>query len=163
MTPPSPAPQTHAPSTATAFPAAAAAAATKTTAAARVSTRVDSTPLATSHSFHSPHHGAELCFTGVVRGLEQGSPIRGICYSAYLPMAQARLRALAEETAADHPQALIYIHHTLGEVAAGQASILMAVATPHSAEAFAVSQTLLRRLKMEVPIWKKPIESVDPP
>ena len=172
MTPPSPAPQAHAhahaPSTEAADTAATAAAAaatagTKATAAARVSTRVDSSPLATSHSFHSPHHGAELCFTGVVRGLEQGSPIHGICYTAYLPMAQARLRALAEETAADHPQALIYIHHTLGEVAAGQASILLAVATPHSAEAFAVSQTLLRRLKLEVPIWKKPIEALDCP
>ena len=159
MPPPSPAPQPHAPATAAAVPAVPAVPAA--TAAARVSTRVDSTPLATSHSFHSPHHGAELCFTGVVRGMEQGSPIRGICYTAYLPMAQARLRALAEETAADHPQALIYIHHTLGEVAAGQASILMAVATPHSAEAFAISQTLLRRLKMEVPIWKKTIEAAD--
>ena len=169
MTPPSPAPHAHAhaPSTEAAdtdaTAAAAATAGTKATAAARVSTRVDSSPLATSHSFHSPHHGAELCFTGVVRGLEQGSPIQGICYTAYLPMAQARLRALAEETAADHPQALIYIHHTLGEVAAGQASILLAVATPHSAEAFAVSQTLLRRLKLEVPIWKKPIEALDCP
>ena len=168
MTPPSPAPHAHAPSTEAADTAATAAAAaatagTKATAAARVSTRVDSSPLATSHSFHSPHHGAELCFTGVVRGLEQGSPIHGICYTAYLPMAQGRLRALAEETAADHPQALIYIHHTLGEVAAGQASILLAVATPHSAEAFAVSQTLLRRLKLEVPIWKKPIEALDCP
>ena len=160
MPPPSPAPHTHDPATATTATTATAAA-TATTATARVSTRVDSTPLATSHSFHSPHHGAELCFTGVVRGMEQGSPIRGICYTAYLPMAQARLRALAEETAADHPQALIYIHHTLGEVAAGQASILMAVATPHSAEAFAISQTLLRRLKMEVPIWKKTIEAAD--
>ena len=43
------------------------------------------------------------------------------------------------------------------------ASILLAVATPHSAEAFAVSQTLLRRLKLEVPIWKKPIEALDCP
>lgn len=168
MTPPSPAPHANAPSTAgntntTATAAAAATTGTKATAAARVSTRVDSTPLATSHSFHSPHHGAELCFTGVVRGLEQGSPIHGICYTAYLPMAQARLRALAEETAVDHPQALIYIHHTLGEVAAGQASILLAVATPHSAEAFAVSQTLLRRLKLEVPIWKEPIAAADCP
>lgn len=160
MTPPSPAPHAHAQSTEA---AATTTTGTKATAAERVSTRVDSTPLATSHSFHSPDHGAELCFTGVVRGMEQGSPIRGISYTAYLPMAQARLRALAEETAADHPQALIYIHHTLGEVAAGEASILLAVATPHSAEAFAVSQTLLRRLKLEVPIWKKPMEALDCP
>jgi len=123
----------------------------------RVTTRVDDQPVAAAHPFDSPRHGAELCFLGVVRGTEAGRPIRGIRYTAYLPMAQATLSALADEVAAEHPEALIDIHHTVGEVGAGQASVLIAVATPHSAEAFAVSQELLRRLKAEVPIWKEPL------
>jgi len=123
----------------------------------RVTTRVDDQPVAATHTFGSPRHGAELCFRGVVRGTEAGRPIRGIRYTAYLPMAQATLRAMADEVAAEHPEALVHIHHTVGEVGAGQASVLIAVATPHSAEAFAVSLELLRRLKAEAPIWKEPL------
>lgn len=123
----------------------------------RVTTRVDDQPVAASHTFGSPRHGAELCFRGVVRGLEAGQPIRAIRYTAYLPMARASLQALADAAAADHPHALITIHHRLGDVAAGEASLLLAVATPHSAEALALLETLLRRLKAEVPIWKQPL------
>jgi molybdopterin synthase catalytic subunit len=127
----------------------------------RVTTRVDDLPVPPAHTFDSPLHGAELCFRGVVRGLEAGQPIRGIRYTAYLPMARATLQALAEAAAADHPSALIHIHHRIGDVDAGEASLLLAVATPHSAEALALLESLLRRLKAEVPIWKQPLPIVD--
>lgn len=123
----------------------------------RVSTRVDDQPVADTHEFRSPRHGAELCFRGVVRGHEAGAPIRAIRYTAYVPMARATLQELAECLAAAHPNALIHIHHTLGDVVAGEASLLLAVATPHSAESLALVQALLRRLKAEVPIWKEPL------
>lgn len=122
-----------------------------------VTTRIDDDPVADHHVFGSPRHGAELCFRGVVRGTEAGQPIRAIRYTAYLPMARATLQALADDLAAAHPNALIHIHHTLGEVAAGQASLLLAVATPHSAESLQLLEHLLRRLKAEVPIWKLPL------
>ncbi|MFN0127572.1 MAG: molybdenum cofactor biosynthesis protein MoaE [Verrucomicrobiales bacterium] len=121
----------------------------------RVTTRVAPDRIPQSFSFGSPRHGAEICFRGVVRGEEKGQPIAGIRYSAYLPMAQATLRSLAEDTAAAHPDALIHVHHVIGEVAAGEASLLLAVATPHSAEAMELLEHLLRRLKEEVPIWKE--------
>jgi len=123
----------------------------------RVTTRVDDQPVAATHVFGSPHHGAELCFRGVVRGSEAGEAIRAIRYTAYLPMARAKLQELAEGQAAEHPNAFIHVHHRLGEVAAGEASLLLAVATPHSAESLALVQELLRRLKAEVPVWKLPL------
>lgn len=129
----------------------------------RVTTRIDDNPVADAHIFGSPGHGAELCFRGVVRGTEAGEPIRALRYTAYLPMARATMQALAENLAAAHPDALIHIHHTLGEVAAGKASLLLAVATPHSAESLDLLQNLLRRLKAEVPIWKLPLPAHTPP
>lgn len=123
----------------------------------RVTTRIDDQPVAAAHSFASPRHGAELCFHGVVRGHENGRPIRAIRYTAYLPMARASLHTLAHTTATDHPDALISIHHRLGDVPAGEASLLIAVATPHSAESMTLLEILLRRLKTEVPIWKEPL------
>ena len=138
-------------------------AATIPTAQSRVTTRIDDHPVAASHTFGSPRHGAELCFRGVVRGTEAGQPIRAIRYTAYLPMARASLQSLADAAAADHPDALLSIHHRLGDVAAGEASLLLAVAAPHSAEALALLEKLLRRLKAEVPIWKQPLPEGDTP
>jgi molybdopterin synthase catalytic subunit len=127
----------------------------------RITTRIDDQPVAAAHPFASPRHGAELCFHGVVRGLEDSRPIRAIRYTAYLPMARASLQALAETTAADHPDALIAIHHRLGDVAAGEASLLIAVATPHSAESMSLLEKLLRRIKSDVPIWKEPLPAAE--
>jgi molybdopterin synthase catalytic subunit len=76
-------------------------------------------------------------------------------------MARATLQTLADAAAADHPSALIHIHHRIGDVDAGEASLLLAVATPHSAEALALLESLLRRLKSEVPIWKQSLPIVD--
>lgn len=124
---------------------------------ARVTTRIDDQPVLGSLVFGSERHGAELAFRGVVRGHEAGQPIRAIRYSAYLPMARATLQAIAISEAAAHPDALVHIHHRIGEVPAGEASLLLAVATPHSAEAVELVQILLRRLKSEIPIWKEPL------
>jgi molybdopterin synthase catalytic subunit len=40
-------------------------------------------------------------------------------------------------------------------VAAGQASVAIAVAAPHRAAAYAASRQALERLKREAPIWKR--------
>ena len=47
-----------------------------------------------------PGEGAEVQFLGVVRGEEKGQVIRGIEYSAYLPMAERMLRELVDQGAA---------------------------------------------------------------
>jgi molybdopterin synthase catalytic subunit len=121
----------------------------------RVETVLSDQPVPDRHVFHSPTHGAEIQFRGVVRGWEEGRRLEGIRYSAYAPMATAKLRALATEAASTHPEALVFIHHVVGFVPAGEASVLLAIAMPHSAEAFALCAEMLRRLKTEVPIWKE--------
>ena len=47
------------------------------------------------------------------------------------------------------------IVHRLGEVPVGEASVLIAVASPHRAAAYEASRTALERLKAEIPIWKR--------
>ena len=121
----------------------------------RVTTVLSDQPVPDRHVFHSPAHGAEIQFRGVVRGFEEGRAIEGIRYTAYEPMARAILHGIALELASTHPEALIFIHHVIGFVPTGAASVLVAVAMPHSAKAFALCQELLRRLKSEVPIWKE--------
>ena len=45
--------------------------------------------------------------------------------------------------------------HRLGPLAIGEASVAVAVASPHRAEAFAACRYAIDTLKARVPIWKK--------
>ncbi len=45
--------------------------------------------------------------------------------------------------------------HRLGEVGLGEASVAVAVSSPHRRDAFAAAEWLMDRLKQEVPIWKQ--------
>ena len=99
--------------------------------------------------------GAEVRFLGVVRGTENTTPIRGIDYSAYEPMALHMMQQLRTEALALFGQHDLRLHHRLGFVAAEEPSIIIAVRTKHSAAAFEICQWYLAAVKKTVPIWKK--------
>ncbi|MEM6279767.1 MAG: molybdenum cofactor biosynthesis protein MoaE [Verrucomicrobiota bacterium] len=110
-----------------------------------------------SHFEPSTEHGADIRFHGVVRDREEGRPIRGIRYSFYEGMALKELHRIAETMTEEYPDHLVLIHHKIGFVAAGEASILIRVQTAHSAEGFEISREYLARIKKTVPIWKEPV------
>ncbi|MCA1962732.1 MAG: molybdenum cofactor biosynthesis protein MoaE [Prosthecobacter sp.] len=105
----------------------------------------------------APGQGAEVRFLGTVRGLEEGRPISGIDYTAYLPMAERVLDRLLREGQEKHGPHEVFIQHRLGFVAAEEPSILIRVRTRHSAEAFDLCRWYLREVKTQVPIWKRPL------
>ena len=51
--------------------------------------------------------------------------------------------------------ARIALRHRLGYVPAGEASIAIAVAAPHRAEAYDASRYVIEETKKRVPVWKK--------
>ena len=101
--------------------------------------------------------GAEVQFLGTVRGIEDGRPITGIDYSAYLPMAEKMLAELCARGTQDHGLLGVFIQHRLGFVAANDPSIIIRVKTKHSAEAFDLCRWYLKEIKTHVPIWKRPV------
>jgi molybdopterin synthase catalytic subunit len=120
----------------------------------------------------SPARGAVLLFLGTVRdrerqrnaeagsggeagGVSPARPVERLTYSAYRPMAEERLLGIVEEIEAAHDGLALAVVHRLGEVPAGEASVAIAAASPHRAEAYAASREALERLKREVPIWKR--------
>lgn len=107
-------------------------------------------------------HGADLRFHGVVRDLEEGRPISGIDYSHYESMALNELRRIGQSMASDFPEHQALVHHVIGFVPAGEASLLIRVQTTHSASAFEICREYLRRIKATVPVWKKPVFVADP-
>ena len=49
----------------------------------------------------------------------------------------------------------VAIHHRHGLLNVGETAVLIAVGSPHRAEAFAACREVIEALKVEVPIWKK--------
>lgn len=104
-----------------------------------------------------PDHGAALLFVGTTRGLTAGQRTLTLEYEAYEPMAVAALRAIGDEIAARWPGTLCAIHHRIGRVDVGEASVLIAVSSPHRADGYEASRYAIERLKQTVPIWKREV------
>ncbi|MEM1157006.1 MAG: molybdenum cofactor biosynthesis protein MoaE [Verrucomicrobiota bacterium] len=98
--------------------------------------------------------GAVVEFQGIVRGTEDGEPIRALDYEAHPSMAEKELLKITSELAAKHfCDRLIFIHR-VGEVPVGEMSLYLRVDARHRAEAFGFCQKLIDRMKQDVPIWK---------
>jgi len=65
------------------------------------------------------------------------------------------LQQIISELEASEPGLRVAIVHRLGEIPVGEASVAIAVSSPHRDAAYAASRTALERLKQEVPIWKR--------
>jgi len=104
-----------------------------------------------------PDAGAQLSFDGVVRPLEAGRPIAGLHYQVYEPMASLMLRKLAKDVCGRFHLLALRVEHSRGEVLAGQCSFRLRVASTHRKEALEAMGQFIDRLKLDVPIWKKPI------
>ncbi|WP_405550817.1 molybdenum cofactor biosynthesis protein MoaE [Streptomyces sp. NBC_01171] len=100
--------------------------------------------------------GGTALFVGTVRDHDGGRSVSSLEYSAH-PSAEAELRRVAEEIAAEFPvRALAAVHRT-GLLAIGDVAVITAVSCPHRAEAFAACRKLIDTLKHEVPVWKRQI------
>ena len=99
--------------------------------------------------------GATAVFLGTVRNAPEDGPVTGIEYSAYREMADAEFGRIVAEALSRWPEARISLRHRLGWIPTGAASIAIAVATPHRAEAYDCSRFLIEETKKRVPIWKQ--------
>ncbi len=101
--------------------------------------------------------GAINVFIGTVRDHTQGRRVVRLEYEAYEPMAIAEMRKMAEATMQRFPVQCIAIHHRVGTLHIGDVAVVIAVSTPHRAEAFEACRYAIDTLKQTVPIWKKEI------
>jgi molybdopterin synthase catalytic subunit len=103
----------------------------------------------------APEDGAVLLFWGVVRNHHEGRAVSHLEYDAYAPMAEAKLAALVDEARRRWPVGQIAVVHRIGRLEIGEASVGIAVASPHRAEAYEASRHIIEQLKLRVPIWKR--------
>ncbi len=99
--------------------------------------------------------GATVLFVGTVRGESGGRRVLGIEYEAYRPMAEAELSRIEREALERFDVSRVLIVHRTGRLAVGEASVAVAVASPHRAEAFEACRFAMDAVKRAAPIWKK--------
>ena len=100
--------------------------------------------------------GAVIDLWGVVRPIEDGRRIEGIDYEAHHEMAEHQLKRIAEQAADRFDLKLVIVHHRIGFIAVGEASLFVQVASLHRGEGFRATQWIVDELKKSVPIWKRP-------
>jgi molybdopterin synthase catalytic subunit len=103
-----------------------------------------------------PSCGASVVFSGTVRDHAEGRRgVSSLDYEAYAEEVEPRLSALATEARkrwVDLGRVLLW--HRSGPMAVGETSVIVAVSSPHRAEAFEAARWCIDTLKATVPIWK---------
>ncbi len=102
-----------------------------------------------------PGSGGLVTFIGSVRDYSEGNRVTLLEYEAYEPMAIEKLEQVIREAQDRWPVQAMAIQHRLGRLEIGEDAVIIAVACPHRAEAFAACRYAIDRLKEIVPIWKK--------
>ncbi|HEY2415552.1 MAG TPA: molybdenum cofactor biosynthesis protein MoaE [Pirellulaceae bacterium] len=98
--------------------------------------------------------GAVVHFLGTTREFTRGRRTASLDYECYPQMAEKKLAELEAEARRRWPLTGCSIVHRLGHLELGEASIAIAVSSPHRADAFAAGQWLIDTIKEVVPIWK---------
>jgi molybdopterin synthase catalytic subunit len=98
--------------------------------------------------------GAVVLFLGTTREFTHGRRTASLDYECYPQMAEQKLAELEAEARGRWPITGCIITHRLGHLGLGEASIAIAVSSPHRAAAFAAGQWLIDTIKEVVPIWK---------
>jgi len=99
--------------------------------------------------------GAVSTFVGLVRNHNQSRSVRYLEYEAYEPLALKAFEHIVAEAAQKWPGATVAIHHRIGRLEIGEASVAIAAASPHRAAACAACRYAIERLKQIAPIWKR--------
>ena len=116
---------------------------------------LDAAPLV--EAVRTDEAGAVSVFYGVVRNTNLGRRVLYLEYDAYPPMAEKKMREIAEEVRLRWPVTGVAMRHRIGRLAIGEPSVIIAVASPHRADAIAACHYAIDRLKTIVPIWKKEV------
>jgi molybdopterin synthase catalytic subunit len=99
--------------------------------------------------------GAVASFVGVVRDENLGRRVLFLEYEAYESLAVKALDRIVGEARTAWPDTRLALHHRMGRLEIGEASIIIAAASPHRAHAFAACRYAIERVKQIVPIWKR--------
>ena len=101
-------------------------------------------------------NGAVVLMSGMVRNQTGGRAVDYLDYQAYESMALQVFQNISDRCHQKFPDITeVVIHHRLGKLKIGEISVLVAISSPHRAEAFEACRYAIDSLKTDAPIWKK--------
>ena len=101
--------------------------------------------------------GAVATFVGTVRRRSRDRDVLHLEYEAFEEMAEPMLERLAQTLTEKHGLSKVAIHHRVGRVEIGEASVVIAVSAPHRAAALDACREAIDTLKGTIPLWKKEV------
>ncbi|PLS03878.1 molybdenum cofactor biosynthesis protein MoaE [Neobacillus cucumis] len=99
--------------------------------------------------------GAITTFIGTVRELTKGKKTLFLIYEAYEAMAVKKLEQIGREIEERWEGSKAAITHRVGRLDITDVAVVIAVSTPHRADAYEANRYAIERIKEIVPIWKK--------
>lgn len=112
-------------------------------------------PKAVESLVDDPGTGALVTFVGRVRDNARGQGVDALVYEAYPSAAVRMMEQIGGEIGERWGIHHVAIAHRTGRLLVGEASVVIAVASAHRADAFAACHYAIDRLKEIVPVWKK--------
>jgi molybdopterin synthase catalytic subunit len=106
-----------------------------------------------------PNCGAVVTFSGVVRDNSSAREnVIALEYETSTDMAEKRIHQVIDEARVRWPSLeAVAIHHRIGRVALSEATVIVAVSSPHRGDAFDAARYCIDTLKVSVPMWKREI------
>jgi molybdopterin synthase catalytic subunit len=103
-----------------------------------------------------PDSGATVLFLGTVRDhSDLVENVTHLEYEVYAGVVEASIREIVDEAIGKWSVLSVVVEHRSGLVTLGEASVAVAVATGHRADAFEAARFIIDELKTRAPIWKK--------
>src|SRR5450432_1783012 len=99
--------------------------------------------------------GAVAAFIGMVRDRSDGAKVASMELEHYPGMTEAAIEAMIDQAFARFDIRAVRVVHRIGELAAREQIVLVAVASAHRGQAFSACEFLMDYLKTHAPFWKK--------
>ena len=110
-----------------------------------------------------PDSGAQILFVGSVRDYSNTDnnrcSVEALELSHYPGMTEATIKDICLQAQKRWELSGIRVIHRVGKLKAGEQIVLVAVASPHRAEAFEGAEFIMDELKTRATFWKKEIRS----
>ncbi len=97
---------------------------------------------------------ARTAFAGLFQATQKGRQGQRLEYEAFEPLALKVFEQIEHEVREHWPAAGLGIHHRIGPLDVGEASVVIVAATAHRADAFHACRYAIERVKQIAPVWK---------
>ena len=102
--------------------------------------------------------GAHSIFLGQVRAdVIDNKTVAAIDYTTYEDLALQKMHEMREEIFNKHELTCMHVHHSLGEIKAGEICLFVFTSSTHRKMAIDACEEVVERIKAELPVWGKEI------